>query len=280
MRGTLMAFLGSWTVLYSVLGADQVEVVRVKPSKGMDRADLACVRMVPRPVAVLVLCPGYNQNAGGMVEQEVWRDYARKNHFGLAGLSFSSPENLLAEKEGYYAVEKGSGDCLVRAIEQGFGEKNLPVFLYGFSGGAHFAGNFAEWKPEQVRGWCAYSAAWWDKPAAKDGKPLPPGIIGCGQLDRYRFGASLLFFKQGRALGRPWLWVELKGEDHAWPRQLDAFVRDYFSAILNSSKDAGIYVDLDTKEETAPPLPPGQGSLYGWLPDPALAGPWRKVHQP
>lgn len=275
-----MAVLGFGVIFHSVLGADEVEVISLKPSKGMDRADLVCVRLVPKPLAVLVLCPGYNQSARGMVEQEIWQEYARKNHLGLAGLSFSLPENLLADKEGYYLVEDGSGDCLVRGIEQGFKEKNLPIFLYGFSGGAHFAGNFAEWKPERVKGWCAYSAAWWERPVAKDGQRIPPGIIGCGQLDRYRFSASLLFFKQGRALDRPWLWVELKGENHAWPKQLDAFVRDYFSAILSDPKKEGVYMDLDTKETVQPPLPTGQETLYGWLPDSALVESWRRVHCP
>lgn len=255
-------------------------MIRAEPAKGMVLADLACVRLVEKPVAVLVLCPGYNQNAKNMVEQAVWQDFAKSHRLALAGLSFSSPESLLVDKEGYYVARKGSGDCLIQAIEQGFKVKNLPIFLYGFSGGAHFAGAFAEWKPERVRGWCAYSAAWWDKPEVKDDKNLPPGVIGCGQLDRYRLGASLLYFKQGRSLGRPWLWMELKGEDHSWSEQMNSFVREYFSLILNSSKKQPVFVDLESEEIASVPLLPGHESLYGWLPDSRLFESWKKIHQP
>jgi hypothetical protein len=153
------------------------------------------------------------------------------------------------------------------------------LLLYGFSGGAHFTSGFAESKPERVLGWCAYSAEWWDKPIPT--KIAPPGLVICGNEDE-RLGASLIYFKQGRALGKPWLWVGVPGNDHAVSLQAEDFIRRYFAALLNPDDKKGIgqWVDIDFKTVAEEETLNHQPSLTGWLPQTSLLGHWQALHQP
>ncbi|MPN08728.1 hypothetical protein SDC9_156013 [bioreactor metagenome] len=148
--------------------------------------------------------------------------------------------------------------------------------IYGFSGGAHFASRFVEWKPESVIAWGAYSAAWWDKPIASES--MPPGIVACGTEDE-RIEASQDFFWDGRELGKPWLWIEVNGAGHSTSSELDSFVREYFDAILKAEGkimpyNSGIWLDiydhrtLSAKEAKLRPC------AAAWLPDTVLYEKW------
>lgn len=112
-------------------------------------AELYSWKPVPQPRAVLVLAPGYNGNAEYLIRQPAWQDFAKPNQLGLVGLSFASDEELFRSGRGYYYASQGSGDLLLEGLRKVFG-KDLPVLLYGFSGGAHFTSRFTEWKPERV----------------------------------------------------------------------------------------------------------------------------------
>ncbi|NJK92223.1 MAG: hypothetical protein HC904_10560 [Blastochloris sp.] len=135
-----------------------------------------------------------------------------------------------------------------------------------------------EWKPERVLSWCAYSAAWWDQPQKSE--IMPPGIVVCGRKDE-RNGASLLYFKQGRALGKPWLWVELAQRGHAMDHDLDRFVRAYFEAILQARLDRhrlpkGVWLDIDQGDQVDPATI--HSTLSGWIPHESLVEPWRVLN--
>lgn len=256
--------------------ASEIQTLKLTPIANMDRAELHYIKTVFNPKAVLVLCPGFNGSGEGLIRSQIWQNFAKREKLELVGLSFASSVRTLHNGTGYYYASKGSGQVLLDGIRQIYG-KDLPLILYGFSGGAHFTGRFTEWNPERVLTWCAYSAGWWDVPEASE--TTPPGIVACGDAD-HRYGASLIYFKQGRAVGKPWLWVSLGGVGHVGSRQLDEFVRNYFSTLLASRTQHGVWVDVDTKKVVTQKKAIAQPSLSGWLPSEQLLEAWKKIHMP
>ncbi len=251
------------------------------PAPGMLRADLYHVDTVRHPRAVLVLCPGCNADGGGLVSNVLWRAFAERHSLGLVGLSFASRSEHIRDGTGYYYVRNGSGKVLIDGIHRLFG-RDLPILLYGVSGGAQFTARFVEWKPERVIAWCAYSAGWWDEP--QPSPAMPPGLVVCGESDE-RLGASLTYFKQGRAAGKPWLWISVANNGH-WPdARAESFVRDYFRAVLDMRQGAmpaatGVWVDIDTHREAGEATVRDYPSVTGWLPDTRLLGCWRSLMGP
>ena len=168
---------------------------------------------------------------------------------------------------------------LIEGINKLFG-RELPILLYGFSGGAHFTARFVEWKPERVIAWCAYSAGWWDEPVPSS--IMPPGIVACGESDE-RLGASLIYFKQGRATGKPWLWIGVPNNGHSPDRRIESFVRDYFVAILENSEKpdpmrTGLWVDVDKRSAAEMYVIRQYPSITGWLPDAKLLDIWQSLN--
>ncbi len=248
---------------------------------GMTRADLYHVKTVRNPKAVLVLCPGCNGNGEGLVSDPIWQDFAKKQNMGLVGLSFASEIKDIHNGKGYYYVHNGSGKILLDGINKLF-NRDLPVLIYGFSGGAHFTSRFVEWKPERVITWCAYSAGWWDEPKPSD--IMPPGIIACGESDE-RLGASLIYFKQGRAIGKPWLWIGIPDNGHSPEKRVESFVRDYFEVILQNRERldptrTGLWVDIDNRSTAGMNIIRQYPSITGWLPDAKLLDIWRALNEP
>jgi hypothetical protein len=188
--------------------ATGIENIHLVPSPNIVRTDLYYMTPIANPQAVLVLAPGVNGSGESLVRSPAWQQFASEQHLGLVGLSFSSPEKALHDGTGYYYCSKGSGDKLLEGIRKIYG-KDLPLLLYGFSGGAHFTSRFEEWAPSRIIAWCADSAGWWDEP--KLSAITPPGIVACGENDP-RYGATLSYFKQGRAAGKPWLPAKGSGD--------------------------------------------------------------------
>jgi hypothetical protein len=250
-------------------------VVHISPSPGLTRADLYVATTVPNPRAILVLCPGMNGNGRSLLTPK-WDDFARENQLGLAALSFASREEDLGNGRGYYYPVQGSGQCLVEAIRAAFGH-DLPLLLYGMSGGAHFTSRFVEWKPTRVVAWCAYTAGWWDQPTLS--KCNPPGIVACGDED-FRYGATLSYFLQGRALGKPWTWVSLAKTGHQSSPALDEFVRSYFAAILRHETATAQWLDVDLKTPISRQEIETHPTLACWLPNRRTAQNWIQLHQP
>lgn len=167
-----------------------------------------------------------------MLRSKVWRDFAGRERLALVGLHFVSSDEDLKNGRGYFVAARGSGELLEEGLRKA-GLGSVPLLLYGFSGGAHFAMSFAAWRPERIVGFCAYSFAWWLPPPEK---LQCPALIVCGQADGTRYGASLAYFQAGRNAGKPWTWVSLKDTPHAPNRELDEFVREYFSCVVNSAE--------------------------------------------
>jgi pimeloyl-ACP methyl ester carboxylesterase len=278
MRTTGVA-LASWLLtLFSLRADNGVEKHSLQPTPEMDRADIY-VCGARNPTAALVLCPGVNGSAEELIKKKVWQDYSEHNNLALVGLSFASDPTALMNGTGYYYASQGSGQVLLNALKKIFG-KEVPLLLYGFSGGAHFTSRFTEAHPEKVLSWCAYSAGWWDEP--RKAEVTPPGIVACGDQDE-RYSASLIYFKQGRAAGKPWVWISVPDNAHSPSPLVESFIRDYFLCALSSlhvarSTQEGVWIDIDTETAVDPLSNPP--SLTAWLPDEGLLPKWQKINQP
>jgi pimeloyl-ACP methyl ester carboxylesterase len=167
------------------------------------RSDFYSVHTIDSPRAVLVLCPGMNGNGGDWIRQPDWQSFARLHQLGLVGLSFAS--NPADRDHGYHYVRQGSGQALLNGIRKIYG-RDLPLLLFGFSRGAVFACRFADWQPQRLLAWCAYSPGEGDEQSSH--RSAPPGLIACGEDDS-NYGWALSYFKRGRAQGKPWLWLSL-----------------------------------------------------------------------
>lgn len=246
------------------------------PVPNMTRAELVVV-MHTNPVATLVLAPGCNGDGEKLVMDTNCLKFAEEKRLILVGLSFASEIKSLHDGTGYYYAKNGSGKLLLDTLDR-LTKKKLPVLLYGFSGGAHFTARFAEWSPERVTTWCAYSAGWWDDPLLS--ACMPPGIIACGENDP-RFGASLSYFKKGRAIGKPWLWVGVPENGHEPDARVSFFVRDYFTTVLEgkqaSSNQQGGWVDIEDVTVASENLHTSQPTVTGWLPDMKLFSKWKTL---
>jgi len=240
----------------------------------MERADVYVWQTDFKPKAVLILCPGVNGNGGNWVRERAWQDYAKKEQFGLAGLSFASPMRLLPLGRGYYYAGQGSGQALLACLRQAYGEPLPPLLLFGFSGGAHFTARFAEWMPERIAAWCAYSAAWWDDPLPDNNSP--PGIVACGKQDE-RLQATLDYFYKGRELGNKWLWVELPRTGHERDVRLEEFVRLYFLSVVGKGLSHGIFIGLNGRQTGGKAFTERYVHDWGWLPDEKLMDAWIEV---
>jgi len=268
--------VGLFALSFSAIANGEVEMVRMETAPNMIRADLYYQTPLSTPKAVLVLCPGANGEGKDLIEAAAWMDFAKQNQLGLVGLSFASTVTAIHDGSGYYYASKGSGQKLLDGIKKIY-HKDLPILVYGFSGGAHFTSRFEEWMPQRVIAWCADSAGWWDVPVKSNFSP--PGIVACGDKDP-RYGASLTYFKQGRASAKPWLWVSLGGIGHAGSPKLDDFVRSYFASVLDSNAKKSAFVDIDLKTVLQSPEAQASPSLTGWLPSDTLLASWRIIHEP
>ena len=256
--------------------AEDILKLSIKPAPGMTRADLFYLKTSEKPRAVLILCPGCNGEGKAYLSDSNWRDYAKRLNLGLVGLSFASEmADLKNGGNGYYYVKNGSGKLLLEGLDRIYGSE-LPIVIYGISGGAHFTARFVEWKPERVVSWCAYSAAWWDKPSKLT--TMPPGIVACGMEDE-RIDASQGYFWDGREVGKPWLWIDLKGTGHAGSRELDSFVREYFERILGTNGKTspykeGLWVDIYERTPASFEEAKNRPCAVAWLPDAKLFDKW------
>jgi hypothetical protein len=267
-----------FALLTICVNADDIKMVSLPLIHDIQRADIYVLKLSDRPTGLLVLCPGCNGNGEEWVKNSIWQRFARDENLDLIGISFASDVSALKAGRGYYYARLGSGQLLLDGIKQVY-PKELPLILYGFSGGAHFTSGFAEWRPQRVMAWCAYSAEWWDNPVPM--RDCPPGLVACGEDDQ-RLGASLTYFKQGRALRKPWLWLCAAKTGHSILPAAEDFVRTYFADVLrNHGKvDSGEWVDINEKCEAEQSVLENQPTLTGWLPDPGLFVKWNEVHEP
>jgi len=226
--------------------------------------------------AVLVLCPGMNGDGAFFFNESPWMDFAAAHNLGVIAIAFKSDADAMygEAREGYYWPEQGSGDALLGAIRKTYGEV-VPILIYGFSGGAHFASRFAEWKPDRVIAWAAYSAQFWDSPHPSETNP--PGIVACGEYDGPRWHPSFAYFYEGRQQGKPWVWVSLPETGHYRHGAFEQFVRDFFTGVYTKAGPAA-FADVESGERFEAPDESIQSELLAIFPDETLRKAWREVH--
>jgi hypothetical protein len=190
------------------------------------------------PRAVVVLVPGFNEDgaASYLSEDGQWRKFAEKRNVALLAVSFRSKESKLSAGLDYYYPEKGSGRLLLDALATFKRDisamAGVPVLLFGFSGGAHFVHRFAQWRPSEVAGFCAYSAGWWMEPNVEVARV--PALIMCGFQD-VRFDATLDYFRAGRELGAPWCFVRVRRTGHSVASSAVEFAQSLMTARLEAA---------------------------------------------
>ena len=203
--------------------------------------------------AILVLVPGMNMDGTFFLKEKSWMDFAEKNNLGVIALNYSSStEDLYQEHKGYYWPEQGSGQALLDEIRRIYG-KDLPIIIYGFSGGAQFASRFVDWCPDRIIAWCAYSAQFWDYPPDEANVTKARGIVACGDQDGLRWQPSFSFYYNGRKHKRPWIWVNISMAGHNRSARFENFVRQFFDeelAIWRGDKKAqqDIYSDISNSD--------------------------------
>ena len=89
-----------------------------------------------------MLAPGMNTDGALFLKEAPWMDFAKRNNLGVIALNYSE-EDLYQNRKGYYRPEQGSGQALLDEIKRVYG-KDLPIVLYGFSGGAQFVSRFVD----------------------------------------------------------------------------------------------------------------------------------------
>ena len=203
--------------------------------------------------AVLVLAPGMNTDGAFFLKEAPWMEFAKRNNLGVIALNYSSSEeDLYQNRKGYYWPEQGSGQALLDEIKRVYG-KDLPIVLYGFSGGAQFVSRFVDWAPDRIIAWCAYSAQFWDYPPKGSKLTKARGIVACGDQDGLRWLPSFGFYYQGRKDKRPWIWVNISNTAHNRSAKFEKFVRQFFDeelAIWRGDKKPGedVYSDISNSD--------------------------------
>lgn len=251
-----------------------------RPPAGMCRADFHFLSYaeMSKLKGVVVVAPGMNGDPGCYMEDTGWREFVKSNDFLMVGISFASEYQDLHNRKGYYYPENGSGKVLLEELtRQGVGQ--LPMYMFGFSGGAHFVSRFVCWHPNGIVAWCAYSAAWWDRPIHKENGP--PGIVACGAQD-FRLTASRTYFEQGRDCGKMWLWVAIENVGHNRSLGLESFFRDYSAEIAKRSigkmSDIGRWININTGNMEDLKFVKGFPCSTGWLPDAKLQQKWCRLN--
>lgn len=257
---------------------DGLSVAKFKvspPPQSMTRAELYLwSHSIPqRPNGALIVVPGLNGDGRDVFLDMKWRSFAKEHGLFLIGVSFASVIDGLRAGKGYYYPEQGSGIVLLDGLRT-FKCENVPLFLYGFSGGAHFVSRFVQWHPQNVRAWCAYAAAWWTMPV--EDFVLPPGIVACGG-DDFRVTASRNYFHAGRERGAQWLWVEMAGVGHVRSYRLEDFFRSYARVLLVGKMNEGVWVNVLSGEQETMAFQVKSPCAMGWLPDRPLYCQWLKL---
>ena len=230
---------------------------------------------------ILVLVPGGDGHGVDMLGERPWADFARFHGFILCTLTFASKAGGDADEGACYDALAGSGETASIALRR-LGAGRVPVFMYGFSGGARFTVGFAEHCPGVLKGWCAASLK-----ANDDGVRLndevsaencPPGIVACGSEDPC-YKASRSYYEKGRAAGRKWTWIDLDGLNHERSPKLEDFARRYFATLHHKKSFPDVWMDVGGAVDAARSSV-SNATLHAWLPGDDLVEDWRRLNEP
>jgi hypothetical protein len=209
--------------------------VTVPPAAGANYSSASFRIWVPDGVAdvrgAVVYTPGLNGDGRDFADRAFWQAAARSWHFALVGTSYSGGD--------YAHVGGGSGDALLKALEQAGSMsnhpelKNVALLPFGFSQGGGTSFNWPAWKPERVIAWAENKGAFSYPTNAAPAYPVP-GLIILGSVGQQasQWNNNLRgAFDPGRANGALWALVMDWGKDHEEGRQ-DLIVAAYASALI------------------------------------------------
>ena len=232
---------------------------------------------------VLLFLPGRNKHEPDLLDRSEWQAFAAENQIGLCVASFAEGKSWSLENT-YSVADNGTGEQLLSAIEERYGNPEIKLLVYGYSAGARWASTIAEYAPERVVAWCGQAVGKWiaPKPNVLD---TPPGIIACGEWDGGGFQPSYSHFLAGRRLNRPWNWISLAVTGLSKSNVLYSFVRAFFSSVLVQSRRAdspsfpeASFWDIDLRLPTEE-LTSKRDQIFGaWLPSNEVRDHWLRVH--
>jgi poly(3-hydroxybutyrate) depolymerase len=232
------------------------------------------------PTGVLLVVPGCNgDGSGGLRDGGGWAELASREGLVLVAPTFKTTLKEIQSRHGYYYPAEWSGAATFTALNRIHAETRADVgkvLVFGFSAGAHFAHRFANWRPDRVKAFVAYSAGWWDAPAPalRD----VPALVMCGEED-LRYGATREFMAQAQALGLPWLWRGYAGTDHEITPVVKRMAGAFLGHYARGGRAEGLVGDLQTCEvflggsEEAEAIP---AELRVSLPSRAVAEIWKQ----
>ena len=194
---------------------------------------------------VLLLVHGYGSKAEWAMSQE-WCRFADEQGLVLLAPTFKVDMKEVEAKKGYYYPALWSGVCVEAALAELAKREKVSVdkiFVFGMSGGAHFAHRFAAWKPSRVKAFVAYSAGWWDPPSPK--MKDVPGLVMCGEED-LRVQPTLNYYLEVRKLDLPVVWRSYRGTGHELTPAVQAMSQAFLAHYAQDQKDEPWIGDIQT----------------------------------
>jgi dienelactone hydrolase len=238
--------------------------------------------------AVVVLMPGSNGDARGMVEDPVWQAFAMKHGLALMGGHITDKPHEQNFIEEYANVSQGSGDALLRALKA-FASRgnhpelgNAPLLLWGMSAGGQFNYEFAAWKPERVLAFVVNKGGIYYTALVPRASREVPGMLFIGGKDlESRIQTITGLFAVNRRAGALWALAEEPAAAHIVGRSRDLAVMFFEDLLPLRLGETGALKALaektgflgDPKSKTFRPMSDGPAPNYpaAWLPSARVA---------
>lgn len=178
------------------------------------------------PRAILVLSPGYNSSALGLVGLKEWQDFAKQERLALLGVQF---------QDGDYSASPTSSDAMFYALKEISKERNinqingLPFLLRGFSAGGLYSYFFSQYYQNRTIAFSNIKGAR-SFEAVSNNKSVP-GLIIAGENDTGRVEPMKNYFLSHRANKSVWTFAIEPNSGHSVDNS-DVLTRAFFSAVL------------------------------------------------
>ncbi len=235
---------------------------------------------------LLVILPGWNEDGQQLIYSEEWQSLARELDCALISCSFQGS----LPKKAYDLTNEGSGDALLKAIDQ-FGVQlnqpelhGMPMMLCGHSAGGQYAYSFACHHPELTLGFVAIKGGFYEEATNNETRKVPGLFIG-GELDsKYRIDNIKELVFTNRSIHAPWCVAIEPGAGHEVGKSLDLAI-DFFKSIVPLRFDNKLHpIDitiswlgsLQTKRAYPYALFPGKKETGVWIPTENMALKWEQ----
>lgn len=189
---------------------------------------------------VIVYVNGAGGDSRGVVNQEVWKEFARTHDFGVLGSqgfgrhATTGEGQLLLDGLARFATLSGQPEL-----------EHVPFLMAGFSNGGQYAYEFNAWKPERVIAFDVNKGGFYNTLLPQPASLKTPGILIAGEVDtQTRYDAIKRLFDGNRPRGALWAFVVEEDAAHCECTSNDLLLPFFARAI-------------------ALRYPPGQSPRYG-----------------